>query len=429
MNKPPNPVGVGPTVRRQRPVDPEETDLTYALTVLEGPDAGRTFMLAASSPTRALLGTSPVCSVRLSDREVSRRHAAISVRAAGAELIDLGSMNGTTVNGVLVKEVTLRGGEAVRVGATTLSFARADAGATPIGTTTSFGRAIGQSIAMRRLYPLVERLAAGDGPILVEGEPGTGKELLAEEIHRASSRAGGPFVVLESSTLPADQIGARLFGSADEPGLIESARSGFLMIDEVADLPRNVQRRLRDRIAATNDVRIVAATRQDLDRAVTAGRFDDALFFALGTGRIELPPLRERRGDVEVLANHFWEQVASKTATVGPDLPNDLLPRFEDHRWPGNVRELLGVVTQRATLGELPPAYFSNRALESGGDMVATVIQDGLPFPAARDRVLDAFERRYVEAMLERHGGNVGAAARASGIALRYFQVVRKRSR
>ena len=429
MNKPPYPVGVGPTARRTRPVDPEETDLTYVLTVMDGPDAGRTFMLAASSPTRALLGTSPVCSVQLSDPEVSRRHAAITVRAAGVEFIDLGSTNGTTVNGVLMKEVTLRGGEAVRLGATTLSFARAAAGATPLGMETSFGRVIGQSIAMRRLYPLVQRLAAADGPILIEGEPGTGKELLAEEIHRAGSRAEGPFVVLESSALPADQIGARLFGSADEPGLIENARGGVLMIDEVADLPRNVQKRLRDRIAATNDVRIIAATRQDLDRAVTAGRFDDALFFALGAGRIELPPLRERRGDVEVLALHFWEQIASKTGSVDPELPTDLLPRFEDHRWPGNVRELLGVVIQRATLGALSPTYFSDRAMESGGDIMATVIQDGLPFRAARDRVVDAFERRYVEAMLDRHGGSVGAAARASGIALRYFQVVRKRSR
>jgi DNA-binding NtrC family response regulator len=310
-----------------------------------------------------------------------------------------------------------------------MSFARQASGAAQLDPATSFGRVLGESVAMRRLYPLLQRLAAGDGPVLIEGEAGTGKELLAEEIHRASPRSQGPFVVLEASTLPVDQIGARLFGSAEEPGLIELARGGVLLIDEVGDLPRNVQKRLRDRTASSNDVRVIAATRHDLDRDVTSGRFDEAFFFALVAGRIELPPLRERQGDVEMLARHFWVEVATKVEGAGAELPSDLLPRFEDHGWPGNVRELLSVVTQRATLGELSRSYFSDRALESGGDIVTTVIQDALPFPAARDRVVEAFERRYVEAMLAKHGGSVAAAARASGIALRYFQVVRARAR
>jgi DNA-binding NtrC family response regulator len=429
--KPPQTPGTGPTVRRAAVVHSDETDATYLLSVVEGPDAGSSFTLDASSPTRALLGSSPVCTVRLTDPEISRRHAALAITATHVQLIDLGSTNGTTVNGVVVKEVSLKGGEAIRIGRSVLKLERGEAKPSEFGQVTSFGRIVGESLAMRRLYPAFELLAGGGKHVLIEGEAGTGKELLAEEIHRANKRADAPFIVLESTAIPAEQIGTRLFGSAEEPGLLESARGGVLFVDEIGDLPRHAQKRLRDAIAASNDVRLIAATKRDLDRDVTTGRFDDAFFFELATGRVELPPLRDRAGDVAVLARHFWKEVApppSNTAAQG-DLPIDLLPRFEHYPWPGNVRELRSVVTQRATFGELSKTYLSDKATEQGLDVVTAVIQEGLAFPAARDRVIWDFERRYIETVLARHGGNVGAAARASGVAHRYFQLVRARVR
>jgi DNA-binding NtrC family response regulator len=432
--KPPQTPGVGPTVRRSRIALPDETDATYVLSVLEGPDAGSVFTLDASSPTRALVGSSPVCTVRMTDPQVSRRHAALAITATHVQFIDLGSTNGTTVNGVLVKEVSLTGGEAIRMGASVMTLQRGQAKASDFSTATSFGRIVGESLAMRRLYPAFERLAAADRLVLIEGEAGTGKELLAEELHRASRRAEAPFIVLEASAIPSEQIGARLFGSGEEPGLVESARGGVLFVDEIGDLPRHAQKRLRDLVASSNDVRLIAATRRDLDRDVTAGRFDDAFFFELATGRVELPPLRDRQGDVAVLAKHFWREIAPVATVEGAssstaELPVDLLPRFEHYPWPGNVRELRSVVTQRATFGELSKTYLSDRASEQGLDLVTAVIQEGLSFPAARDRVVWDFERRYVETVLARHNGNVGAAARASGVAHRYFQLVRARVR
>lgn len=427
--KPPHAPGMGPTARRARIAPPDETDATYVLSVVEGPDAGMSIVLDASSPTRALLGTSPVCTVRLTDPEISRRHAALAITATHVQFIDLGSTNGTTINGVTVKEVSLHGGEAIRMGGSVLTIQRGAAKPWDFGDATSWGRIVGESLAMRRLYPTFDKLAATDRLVLIEGEAGTGKELLAEEIHRASKRADAPFVVLESSAIPSEQIAARLFGSAEEPGLIESARGGDLFVDEIGDLPRHAQKRLRDVLASSSDVRLIAATRRDLDRDVTAGRFDDVFFFELASGRVELPPLRDRKGDLPVLARHFWKELAPSFEGAPEELPVDLLPRFEHWPWPGNVRELRSVVMQRAQFGELSKTYLSDRASEQGLDLVSAVIQEGLPFPAARDRVVWEFERRYVEAVLAKHGGNVGAAARASGVAHRYFQLVRARVR
>src|SRR5262249_25924380 len=160
--------------------------------------------------------------------------------------------------------------------------------------------------------------------------------------------------------------------------------------------------------------------KRDLDRDVTDGRFDEEFFFELASGRIELPSLRERRGDVELLATHFWVEAVASTPGASHELPVDFLPRFEHYAWPANVRELRSVVRQRATMGERSQTYLTDRASGRRNDLVDTVIQEGLPYSDARDRVLFDFQRRYVEGALARHGGSVAAAARASGLARRY---------
>ncbi|MBX3207241.1 MAG: sigma 54-interacting transcriptional regulator [Labilithrix sp.] len=418
------------TVRRTRFSRPPTAGSAFVITVVEGPDAGLVTSLDATGPTRALLGQSPVCTIRLTDREVSRRHAALTVTDTKLVVLDLGSTNGTTVNGVLVKEAALQGGEAIRIGSSVLSVKRGEARAADLGQTSSFGRVIGESAAMKRLYPALAQLAGSDRPALLEGEAGTGKELVAEELHRASGRTDGPFITLESSTIPVAELAERLFGAG---GLFEQARGGVLFIDEIGNLPRDVQATLRETMGKVRDVRIVAATRRDLDRDVAQGRFDDDLFFLLAAGRIELPALRDREGDVAGLARHFWQELApSMTQGAAPggaatELPEDFLPRFEHYPWPGNVRELRSAVLARMTMGELGPTYRSDEAKQQGLDFLTAVIEEDLPFPAARERVVSEFERRYVERVLARHNGNVTQAARASGVAHRYFQLVKAR--
>ncbi len=407
------------TVRRERfSRQPQAT--TFVVTVVDGPDAGLVTTIDATGPSRALIGSSPVCTIKLTDREVSRRHASLSVVGNTLQLLDLGSTNGTTVNGVIVREVVLTGGEALRVGGTVLSIKRGEPKSANVGDAQSFGRILGSSIAMRRLYPALAQLVASDRPALIEGEAGTGKELVAEEIHRSSKGSDSPFVTLEAQNLPSAQIGAKLAELADP------ARGGVLFIDEVGALPRDVQTQLRDLIANRKDVRVVAATRRDLDRDVASGRFDDDLFFVLASGRVELPALREREGDVALLARAFWKETAGE---AGGELPEDFLPRFEHYPWPGNVRELRSAVLARLTLGELGPSFRTTEAKESGLDFLTSVIEEDLPFPTARERVVGEFERRYVERVLARHNGNVTQAARASGVAHRYFQLVRARIR
>jgi DNA-binding NtrC family response regulator len=407
------------TVRRER-FTRTPTATAFVITVVDGPDAGLVLTIDASGPNRALIGNSPVCSIKLTDREVSRRHAALSVSGNTLQLLDLGSTNGTTVNGVIVREVGLIGGEAIRVGQTVLSVKRAEARATQINEAHSFGKVLGSSLAMRRLYPALAQLVASDRAALIEGEAGTGKEMIAEEIHRSSRGAESPFVTLEAQNLPTASIGQKLLE------LVEQARGGMLFIDEVGALPRDVQTTLREIIATRSDVRIVCATRRDLDRDVASGRFDDDLFFVLAAGRVELPPLREREGDVAHLAKAFWKELGEEKAG---ELPEDFLPRFEHYPWPGNVRELKSAVLARMTLGELGATYRTSEAKEAGLDFLSSVIEEDLPFPAARERVVGEFERRYVERVLARHNGNVTQAARASGVAHRYFQLVRARIR
>jgi DNA-binding NtrC family response regulator len=220
-------------------------------------------------------------------------------------------------------------------------------------------------------------------------------------------------------------------------GLFEQADKGTLFIDEIGDLDIALQSKLLRAIERSEvrriggkgwtrvDVRIIAATRRDLDREVQSGRFRDDLFFRLAVARIELPPLRRRRKDISLLAAHFWKELGGAPAA----LTGDLLKRLEDYDWPGNVRELRNAITQRITLGEVTRQRSPANPSDDGskGDAIEAVLTEELPFPIARDKVLDLFEQRYVARVLDRHGGNVTHAAHASGIGRRYFQTIRSR--
>ena len=397
----------------------------FVLSVVEGPDAGLRVRIDAAQCARVLVGQSPACAMRLTDREVSRRHAAVALGGPGLVVIDLGSTNGTHVNGVLIKEAFLTGVEALRLGASVVTVAREDDRPAPLGSMVSFGRLVGESRSMRRLFPLLERLARTDDPVLIEGEAGTGKALVAEELHGLGPRAAQPLVVLDADT-PVDQAEERLFT------LLAEGRGGTLYIDEIGDLPASAQARLAKRLddpALRAEVRLVAATRRDLDRDITEGRFHDPLFYLLTPGRIELPPLRDREGDLQLLAEREWRALRASDSSAPAELPADFLVRYEGYAWPGNVRELRAAVVSRFARGELATVYRRGDRSESSLDLLTTVIERDLPFTHAKALIVGEFERRYVQRVLDQHGGNVRRAAEASGIAHRYFQLVRSRSR
>jgi two-component system response regulator HydG len=431
------------TVVKQGTAPVVGAELAFVVDVVEGPDRGTRFAFDSARPSRVLIGQSAVCDVRLTDRQVSRRHAALDVTDKGLRLTDLDSTNGTFVGGLRIAEAYLVGGEIVRLGRTALRIVRAlSAAKGEMSTAHGFGRMVGESPEMRRLYPLCARLACSDVPVVIEGETGTGKEVLAEALHEASPRARAPFVVFDCTAVPPSLLESALFGhekgaftgaSAQRRGVFEQAHGGTLFIDEIGelDLPlqpkllRAIERGEVQRVGASQwqrvDVRIIAATRRDLDREVQAGRFRDDLFFRLAVGRIELPPLRRRRGDVAVLARHFWRAIAGDDRPMPPGL----VERLEDYSWPGNVRELQNAIARHVAVGELPLREGSGAAAETSNDLIERVLAMGLPLPRARAEVVEEFERRYVQHVLDLHGGNVSRAAAASGIALRYFQLLR----
>lgn len=422
----------------------------FALEVKEGPDAGAKFELDFNAPSPILLGSGPACAVRLSDPHVSRRHAAIELRPNRVLLTDLDSTNGTFVDGVSVVGAHLRGDEIVRIGSTALQLIRTDRVVAPvIDQSKRFGQVVGSSTELLRLYPLFHRLAACNIPAVIEGETGTGKEVLAESIHAAGARASGPFVVFDCTAVPPNLVESELFGHergaftgavSQRIGLFEQAASGTLLIDEIGDLEISLQPRLLRAIERSEirrvggsapiriDVRLLAATRRDLDKAVQEGRFRDDLYHRLAVARVELPPLRRRTGDIAVLVRHFWRELAGQPREV-PDL---LMKRWESSAWPGNVRELKNAVARWIALGEAGDIPIRSERSESpfekadpSGDVIADVIQQKLPLPLARLRVVEAFESRYIAAVLAEYGGNVPKAAEASGIARRYFQILR----
>jgi DNA-binding NtrC family response regulator len=443
----------------------------FVLTAVEGPDMGRRFDIEASHPSRVLIGKSEVCDVRLADPAVSRRHAAVEVVGHRLRIRDLGSTNGTAVDGVAVVEAYLLGGEIVRLGSTALSVDRGEArphAAPPV--TDRFGSTLGASEAMRRLYPLCERLTASDVPVIIEGETGVGKEQLAESLHRRGQRSSGPFVVFDCTAVAPNLIESELFGHergaftgsvANHKGVFERAHGGTLLIDEVGDMPPDLQPKLLraiERLEVTRvggqapirvDVRVIAATRRDLDREVQLGRFRDDLFHRLAVARIELPPLRERHGDIELLARQFLAEFGSHPQA----LPRELLRSWEDYGWPGNVRELRNAVARRLALGDLselgrgaatpngaapddadippPPSVGGSAAVHAvaaRGDPIAAVLALDLPLADARQRILSEFEQRYVDQLLEQHAGNVTRAAAAAGVTRRQLQRLKARS-
>jgi two-component system response regulator HydG len=420
---------------------------TFELRVNAGADAGLALSIDGTQPTRVLLGSGPACDFRLTDRTVSRRHAALDVRDDVLRIEDLGSLNGTRVNGVLIHDASLAGGERVELGDAIISVQR---GAEPaqkpqVSNETRFGHVIGASLEMRRLYPLCKRLAVSEIPVIIEGETGTGKEALAESLHAEGPLAKGPFVVFDCTAVPPNLLESELFGHErgaftgavqSRKGVFAEADGGTLFIDEIGDLDLPLQAKLLRAIERSEfrpvggnqvmrvEVRILSATRRDLDREVQAGRFRDDLFHRLAVSRIELPPLRERKGDVSVLCRHFLEQAGAPLDAI----PSEVVTRWEDHGWPGNVRELRNAVARFLALGEL--GRLEPTPIErSGSDWVNEILALDLPISEARDRMIQEFEERYIARALQHTGGNVTRAARAAGVGRRYFQTLKSRSK
>jgi DNA-binding NtrC family response regulator len=427
----------------------------FVVTVASGGEVGRTFVVDPERPTPVLMGKSPLCDLVLLDPMVSRRHASLEVRDCRLVLTDLDSMNGTYANGVAISSAYLEGGETIRVGGVSLRVDVAPAAGVSAPSQSSFGRLVGQSPRMRMLYTLCERLAMSDVPIVVEGESGTGKELVAECIHECGVRAAGPFVVFDAGAAPRASFEVTLFGERGaggqpgQPGLFELAHGGTLFIDAVDEIEVETQAKClraieRGEILPVADnswrrvnVRVIAATSKNLESLVEARRFREDLFFRLAVGRLEVPPLRRRERDVLLLARHFFQRHSGSEQQI-----DEFLARHAGYDWPGNVRELENTIARFAAMGDVAnlaptraPRGAPSRptavsaAPPSDSDFIQHVVGLDLSYAESRSRILELFERLYVERVLSLHNGNVSRAAAASGLARRYFQKLRSKRR
>jgi DNA-binding NtrC family response regulator len=319
----------------------------------------------------------------------------------------------------------------VRLGKTVLALLPLAEGGIEPDNANAYGSLVGGSLAMRRLFSILRRLEDSEAPVLIRGETGTGKELVARSIHEQSARRAQPFVVLDCGAIARDLIDSELFGHVrgaftgaveNRAGVFEQASGGTLFLDEIGELPVELQPRLLrvlesgelrrvggdENIAV--DIRVIAATHRDLRAAIGAETFREDLYYRLAVVAIDVPPLRERLEDVPWLARHLADQIKP-----GAELPDAVVNLMSGHHWPGNVRELRNAVYQVLSLGrlELPTAE---------RERAGPAVDANLPYKEARDRLLQEFEAEYVRALIERHDGNISQAAREAGIARQYFR-------
>jgi two-component system response regulator AtoC len=305
---------------------------------------------------------------------------------------------------------------------------------------------VGASPRMQRIFRLIAKVARTDSTVLLVGESGTGKELVARSLHLQSRRAERPFVAVNMGAIPEGLVESELFGhvrgaftgaAADRPGLIEDADGGTLFLDEIGDMPLPTQvkllrtlenneiRRVGENVTRLVDVRVVAATHRDLHRLVQEGRFREDLFYRLNVIQIEIPPLRERREDIGLLASYFLDRLAERSGGRAHRFASDAVAVLEGYDYPGNVRELENAIEHAVaiaerpviTAAELPASMRSPRLLPRHAESVA--VREPGDHPGTDPRVgwsLADVEREHIRRVLARHGGNATAAARQLGI-------------
>ncbi len=405
-------------------------------------DHDETWLDVGAEPV--IIGRNAACQVVLSDSKVSSVHAEFVATEHGVRVRDLGSRNGTFVGGVRVGEIYLVTATKVRIGETDVEFQPARPERVAMSVESSFGPLVGQSPGMRAIFDKLAKVAPTDLTVLITGETGTGKELVAAALHQASARAKKPFVVVDCGSIPPTLAEATLFGH--ERGAFtgavdrrlspfQEAEGGTIFLDELGELPLEVQPKLLRALAERRiksvggstyrdvDVRVLAATRRDLVRAVNGGQFRSDLYFRVAQIRVELMPLRARLDDLPVLVRHMLKDLGDEAAYER--VSTMTLERLMRYDWPGNVRELRNaVVVARALaaegeeidvaahLGALTEAPSIGSATLGGG----SASFKGRPFQDAKRDVLARFEKDYFAALADEAKGNVSEMARRAGM-------------
>ncbi len=395
-------------------------------TVLNGSHKGTQKPLAG----RLTIGKAPDNDLVLTDDTVSRHHCEIIRAPDGIHVRDLDSTNGTKVDGTRIREAMLQSGSVLKVGEIEVAFKPVTHRLEVLPSDKNqFGPALGSSLSMRTIFGVLERIAKTDATVLLEGETGTGKDVLARAVWSESLRAGKPFVVVDCGAVSYSLIESELFGHergsftgavSQRQGAFELADMGTVFLDEIGELPLDVQpkllrvletkefRRVGGNKPLSANCRVIAATKRDLNREVAAGKFREDLYFRLAVVPVTVPSLRSRREDIPILVEHIL-----KTTGAHLTVTAETMAALSSHDWPGNVRELRNVLERAIYMAQATGSTeLGVVALPTGGGEPAFQFEAEKSYRETRAKYDTEFEKRYVRWLLGRHSGNVSAAAR-----------------
>jgi DNA-binding NtrC family response regulator len=380
------------------------------------------------------IGSGGGCDVVVDHPTVSRAHVELGAVREGIVVRDLGSRNGTFYLGQRIEKVVLAHGARIQIGAVTIAIDADQEEQLPPYLGDSYRGVVGASPSMQRVFAMMTRLESALATVLVEGESGVGKDVIARAIHEGSSVRTGPLVTLNCGALPRELVASELFGhkkgaftgaSETRKGAFESADGGTLFLDEIGELPIEVQPMLLRAIEAGEvravggdsdrrvRVRVIAATHRDLELECREGRFREDLFYRLAVVRLRVPPLRERIADIEPLARLFGREAGLD------DLPASVLEQLKSRQWSGNARELRNAVQAYAALGVLtPPTRSKSATLDFA---FRQLVDPKRAYAEQKDDVVERFTAIYVSEVLAQTGGNQTAAAKIAGMDRGYF--------
>jgi DNA-binding NtrC family response regulator len=415
----------------------EKTAAESRIAVLPSLVSGRIQIIAGSGRGQGVslergetirIGRSPSSDLQLLDPKASSDHMEVKLGKRGFVVKDLDSLNGTYFGGAAIGELALGPGSELRVGSTYLLLtARGETPKVELSDRSSMGALVGDSVAMRKVYSVLESAAGVEVPVLIMGETGSGKELAARAIHEASSRSAGPFVIWDCGHAEPSQMASELFGAAASEtaasagGIAASAEGGTLFIDEIGELPEVLQPMLLRMVDSKKvkpvgsaaprevDLRVIAATSRDIHADVGTGRFRQDLFYRLSVLNVTMPPLRDRKEDLPQLVVAICKDLGVE---ANAPLADKLLQELLQHSWPGNVRELRNALSSAAARGakdfasmsiELAPATAARPSVEAS-------------FSEQKAQLIKSFEETFLRDLMESSGGNIRAACRASGL-------------
>ncbi len=382
---------------------------------------------------------------------VSRYHCKILQEPEGYILVDEGSTNGTFINNIRIREAFLKPGCTLEIGQVELTFYFADEKVPIVPSRKDrLGPLVGRSVKMREIYGIIEKIAPTGTTVVIEGETGTGKEVVAQAIHQLSDRKDGSLMVFDCGAVPENLIESELFGHEKgsftgaimtRQGLFEMAHGGTLFLDELGELSLDLQpkllraleqreiRRVGSNKPIKVDVRVIAATNRKLEEEVRAGRFREDLFYRLSVVRIALPPLRDRPEDIGLLTRHLLEHAAFNQRSDGTrrveDVDRETLDLLEGYQWPGNVRELVNVIERATSFAEggvVCAADLPEPIRLAGSNPGVSAATGEVTFKDAKERWITSFERDYILALLKKNNGNISHAAREADIDRKYFR-------